>query len=296
MKNIIYILVILVSFSCKEEAKNEALKVENITTKSEEGKVEKTNSKNEIEEEDNLPTNKFLGYYVGQFIADVDSGSYSYSDRNKINISIDKIKNDSVFGHTIVAGNNRPFKGTYSETNLEITGIEPGDDKYDGKFYISLDENGNKISGTWLSNNRNLNVNKRKFDLEKRVFRYDKEIPLFEEVDLMTLYNKELESDGYQEFLTEDVITYNPSSTLLKEEDVANMKKGDLEVIRNSIFARHGYSFKTKKMRYVFDAIEWYIPVSTDVRHELTNIEKQNIDLIKRFEKHAERYYDSFGR
>ncbi len=36
--------------------------------------------------------------------------------------------------------------------------------------------------------------------------------------------------------------------------------------------------------------------ISTDVRNELTELEKKNIDLIKRYEEHAEKYYDEYGR
>ena len=66
---------------------------------------------------------------------------------------------------------------------------------------------------------------------------------------------------------------------------------------RNSIYARHGYSFKNRKMRYFFDNyIDWYMPVNTDIRNSLTDIEKRNIELLKRYEEHAENYYDEYGR
>ena len=111
------------------------------------------------------------------------------------------------------------------------------------------------------------------------------------------LYDNKNEFDDYEgEMLTEDVMTFNASNTALKKEDLENMYKGDLEVMRNAIYARHGYSFKNRKMRYVFDQIDWYIPVHTDVRSDLTDLEKKNIDLLKRYEGHAEAYYDSFGR
>jgi hypothetical protein len=38
------------------------------------------------------------------------------------------------------------------------------------------------------------------------------------------------------------------------------------------------------------------MPVSTDIRADLTEIERQNVELIKRYEEHAARYYDYFGR
>jgi hypothetical protein len=67
--------------------------------------------------------------------------------------------------------------------------------------------------------------------------------------------------------------------------------------MRNAIYARHGYSFKNRQMRYFFDNfVDWYVPVSTNVQPQLTKLETANIALIKRYEKHAEKYYDSYGR
>ena len=50
-------------------------------------------------------------------------------------------------------------------------------------------------------------------------------------------------------------------------------------------------------MRYIFDDyVDWYMPVKTNILADLTDLEKQNIDLLKRYENHAEKYYDVFGR
>ncbi|MBK6507347.1 MAG: YARHG domain-containing protein [Ignavibacteria bacterium] len=45
------------------------------------------------------------------------------------------------------------------------------------------------------------------------------------------------------EKISGDVSSINASNVLLRKSDVENLYKGDLEVIRNSIYARHGYSF-----------------------------------------------------
>ena len=45
-----------------------------------------------------------------------------------------------------------------------------------------------------------------------------------------------------------------------------------------------------------FDAQEWYIPVFVDIKSDFTEIEKQNIELLLRYEKNAKEYYDYFGR
>lgn len=82
----------------------------------------------------------------------------------------------------------------------------------------------------------------------------------------------------------------------LKPEDVENRMKPDLELMRNEIFARHGYCFKRKEMRQAFEAEEWYVPDNTDVCSKLTPLEKKNIEMIKRYEQYAEDYGDEFGR
>lgn len=72
--------------------------------------------------------------------------------------------------------------------------------------------------------------------------------------------------------------------------------KDELEQMRNEIFARHGYCFKKKDMREMFEDQEWYVPDNVDVRNKLTAIEIKNLALIKRYEKYAEDYGDEYGR
>ena len=86
------------------------------------------------------------------------------------------------------------------------------------------------------------------------------------------------------------------STRLLTEEDVNNKMKEDLELMRNEIYARHGYCFVKKRTREQFENFDWYIPNSTDIKKDITAIEKQNIKLIKKFEKYAEDFGDDFGR
>jgi hypothetical protein len=83
---------------------------------------------------------------------------------------------------------------------------------------------------------------------------------------------------------------------LLTEEDVADMDIQDFKIMRNEIYARHGYSFKDKELRAYFDQQEWYIPMCIDVREELTETEAQNIDLIYQYEEYYKQSYDDYGR
>lgn len=66
--------------------------------------------------------------------------------------------------------------------------------------------------------------------------------------------------------------------------------------MRNEIFARHGYCFAKKHLRQQFEMEDWYVPNTVDIKGFLTDIEKKNIELIKRYEKYADEYGDEYGR
>lgn len=235
----------------------------------------------------------FRGYYVGDFEASQMKNDKDPSYRNKINVSIDSVVGSKITGHSVVAGNSRPFVGTIRER--VVTAKEPGDDPYDGVFEFTLQPKGTRIDGSWTANDKKLAVTKRKYTLHKTAFRYDPHQKL-DGIGRGWVYSPGLEGSGRGEKLTADAYKFNASDTVLQSRDVENMYKRDLEVTRNAIYARHGYSFQNRDMRYFFDRVSWYVPVSTDVTAQLTDLEKRNIELLKRYENHAASYYDRFGR
>jgi hypothetical protein len=200
-----------------------------------------------------------LGSYVGTF------------GDNKITLLITKATPDSVEGRTVVGGNDRPFKGTVQELNgkYTIAAKEPGDDQYDGSFNFSIDAaQPDVVKGSWKPNKPTATLTEKDYSLQRKAFAY-----------------------------LQDVGTYPQSSKrLLKEEDVENLMKPDLEMMRNEIFARHGFCFKKKSLREEFENKDWYVPNTIDIKNELTDVEKKNITLIKRYEKYAQEYGDDFGR
>lgn len=243
-------------------------------------------------------TNPLLGSYVGDFTALEIDEKKSPSYFNRINITLDSVVNDMLYGHSVVAGNIRPFKGTISQKDkIYATEVkEPGNDKYDGVFTFTVLIPENKINGSWTANDKKLAVTKRKYSLSKKMFQYNPQ----QELELngrYSLVDPTKSNEFESEFITEDAGKFNASAVTLVAKDIENMYKRDLEVMRNAIYARHGYSFKNRIMRYFFDSeIAWYIPVSTDVSKELTELEKKNIALIKSYEDYASAYYDTFGR
>lgn len=199
---------------------------------------------------------KLLGSYVGAF------------GNNKITLLIIKAEGDSIVGRSIVGGNDRPFAGTFTQKEgvYNISAKEPGDHADDGVFNFTIsDANTDVLTGSWKPNNTKKPV--KEYTLQRRAFKYDP-----------------------------DAGSYPSSSRLLKPVDVENMMKEDLEFMRNEIFARHGYCFKKKHLRQQFENEDWYVPNTVDIKGFLTDVEKKNITLIKRYEKYAEEYGDEYGR
>ena len=264
-----------------------------------------------------LTTNEDLhtelyGNWVGDFVAKVYDTTSNFVYVNKINIVIKKIEGNKVFGQSIVAGNSRTITGEFRQVadSLIFTMKEKKKKKDDGKFEFSIKNN--VLNGTWFANNKKQAVTQRTFKLKKQSFEYNPNLMLPEDEAYIDYYSEkidtivETQTDStsvpetyYQETYRSagDVITkINSSTKKLTENDLKNLKKLELEILRNTIYARHGYTFKKKSYRQFFDSVEWYIPVSENVDAKLTALEKANIKLLERFEQYAEDNYDSFGR
>lgn len=68
----------------------------------------------------------------------------------------------------------------------------------------------------------------------------------------------------------------------------------NLQVLRNGIFANHGYIFKYGgKMDNYFRTLSWYQPIHNNVDHLLSDIEKHNIRTIQSIENDIKKYPNS---
>jgi YARHG domain len=310
----ILLLLFLILFSCKNSIKDNTAIIENEidSTKTSSETISKKvgNEKIKITKKEDL-----IGFWVGDF-ENSEEESYKkniYGDEglewqrnNKISVSIDSIINQNIIGHSVVAGNNRAFKGNIIEdsTQFIIEVSEPGDDIYDGKFNFTIQKNDNQANGTWKSFKK-IEIENRKYNLQKKIYKYDLNRMLLGHKSYGDWTNKKISNkinEDTNEFKktfaasTDLIYKLNASKKLFTKKDVENLKKGDLLIIRNTIYARHGYSFKNRPLRVFFDAQEWYIPVHTYIKSDLTEIEKQNIQLLLKYEKNAKEYYDYFGR
>lgn len=203
------------------------------------------------------PAEACLGSYVGAF------------GDNKITLLVTGIRADSVFGRSIVGGNDRPFSGVFREETgwYRFRASEPGDHKDDGVFDFAVSrQSPDSLRGRWEPNDKKRPA--KEYALGRRQFSYRNDVGDYPEA----------------------------SQRLLKPEDVENLMKEELEFMRNEIFARHGFCFARKHLRQQFELQDWYVPHTTNIKGFLTDIEKKNIALIRRYEKYAEEYGDEYGR
>jgi len=257
------------------------------------------------------------GMWSGKFEADVVNHDNPgvYSEMNVFSIVVKSIDGDQVEGYSVSAGNVRPFSGEVIEKRrdgLYIVAEEPGDHKYDGVFKFTISNDKRNVNGKWYSNRKDLPVLSRKFSIEKKNFTYNPKVMLKEydedgdesgTVDwinerkkVSTTYDGEEYASIVHRAASEEIYSINGSTRKLSEMELKNLRKLDLEIIRNTIYARHGYTFANRGARQFFDYVEWYIPLYANVEDKLTDIEKENIKLIKRLEKYAEDYYQQYGR
>ncbi|MDG4651569.1 YARHG domain-containing protein [Chryseobacterium arthrosphaerae] len=259
---------------------------------------------------------EYYGIYTGDFagmekaVDEYDGSEYDVDMYKKISLKINRITKDSVYGQSIVNGNQRPFRGVFNESSKSFVLDEPGNDKTDGRFEVKL--NGDSLTGKWNAFNKSAIKSPLKtLKLTKKEFVYNPNFMLDKDSNLVDWSNpkdfveKYTDTDtGKTESYTtsknrvasEAVFKLNASKQKLTEKDLKNLRKLDLEIIKNSVFARHGYSFKKETYRNFFEQTDWYIPVSNNVDNELTPMEKENVALLNRFTKYAEDKYDSFGR
>lgn len=106
--------------------------------------------------------------------------------------------------------------------------------------------------------------------------------------------NSELPEKYFGGPITGEINKKNASVIALNGKELQNLYKDELELIRNLIYARHGYIFKNPDFKFIFDGVDWYVPISSDVSKDLTDIEIKNIELIKRYEAHAKKFV--YGR
>ena len=63
------------------------------------------------------------------------------------------------------------------------------------------------------------------------------------------------------------------------------MQRDFIKVLRNEIYARHGRTFKSKDLKWIFDACAWYKPNPKYSDGMLNDTEKKNLEFLVDYEK-----------
>ena len=82
-----------------------------------------------------------------------------------------------------------------------------------------------------------------------------------------------LSTNSLRKYAALSVYKLNPN--MLKE-----FSAKELRLMRNEIFANHGYIFRSDDLRKYFSQQKWYNPSFENVDHLLTEIEKHNVNMI----------------
>ena len=69
---------------------------------------------------------------------------------------------------------------------------------------------------------------------------------------------------------------------------LSQMDNRTLRLLRNIIYARHGYKFNSKDLDTFFKRFDWYNPKYDNVDNFLTEADKYHIQMIQQFEKRNE--------
>lgn len=104
----------------------------------------------------------------------------------------------------------------------------------------------------------------------------EKKTPVTEEVSPSTDLFIELGNERYN------------IDRLIYKERLEKLDKESLAYLRNAIFAKHGYMFKTEKYKTYFGSMSWYVGTLENVEELLSDTDKSNIKNIIELEKRTE--------
>ncbi|HKA91553.1 MAG TPA: YARHG domain-containing protein [Haliangiales bacterium] len=71
---------------------------------------------------------------------------------------------------------------------------------------------------------------------------------------------------------------------LITVEQLSNLSRRDLRILRNTVYARHGRPFKSRLLQAYFDNMSWYSRDPAFTEKSLTKVDVTNVRLIKSVE------------
>jgi hypothetical protein len=71
---------------------------------------------------------------------------------------------------------------------------------------------------------------------------------------------------------------------VIRVDQLSNLSRRDLRILRNTIYARHGRQFKSRLLQAYFDNMSWYQPDPAFTEKRLTKVDVTNVRMIKSVE------------
>ena len=103
---------------------------------------------------------------------------------------------------------------------------------------------------------------------------------------MSTFYKSLTKKDQITEIITGQYPYTSMKLVLPSELDY--FSKAQLRVMRNEIYARHGYVFSSADLKAHFSKMSWYKPLNDNSKVHLSQLEQLNVDLIKAWENKSE--------
>lgn len=108
------------------------------------------------------------------------------------------------------------------------------------------------------------------------------------------VYKKNIQStpiEVSQEATFKDLFNKDAGTCYFSENDLMSLSAKELTYLRNSIYARHGYVFKSQELNNYFKQFEWYHPDSNVTEAALNGVEKINAEFIRNYQKQNGKTY-----
>lgn len=84
---------------------------------------------------------------------------------------------------------------------------------------------------------------------------------------------------------SDDEYIFPSNNVYLSRSQIESLSKDELALLRNEIYARHGYIFKLDEYQMYFERKSWYKPNPYFSEDSFNSIEKANKDLIVEYEQ-----------
>lgn len=166
------------------------------------------------------------------------------------------------------------IKGVYNTTPLAEKAERQVNTFFKNLFKKMSEDKATMLSVVIKGDNMECKVNPKFMFFLGRSQKYER---LDVEVTTLNAVVVEEEDSPYvnYDWLSERAVTY---------ADVSGKTSQELRIMRNYIFARHGYIFQSPDLAEYFSHYPWYEPRYNDVSYMLNNLENQNVAFIRGYE------------